>query len=151
MADSIIIRSAILADIDHMTDVFFESFDQKFWTYICPDNNPNRRFIVDMWKKGMIASTDRTFVAVDTADSNRIIGFSRWQAPLYGKSISCDSWPEASILGQDVAITLFRDEDLNRRTIMGNRPHWCELKFHILIVCEVETDRPGKQTSTSSV
>jgi hypothetical protein len=126
MADPIIIRSARLADVDRMTDVFFESFNQKFWTHICPDNSPNRSFIVDMWTKGMHASTDRTFVAVDTADSDRIIGVSRWQVPLYDQSTGCDSWPEPSMLDQDIAVSLFRAEDLGRRTIMGDRPHWCK-------------------------
>jgi GNAT superfamily N-acetyltransferase len=110
-----------------MTDVFFDSFNQAFWTHILPDNKSNRSFIVDMWTKGMYASTDRTFVAVDTADSNRIIGVSRWQAPLYDRTPEvCDSWPEPSMLDQDIAVYLFRAEDLSRRTIMGDRPHWCE-------------------------
>jgi hypothetical protein len=127
MANTIIIRPARLADIKTMTDVFFDSFNQEFWTSILPDNSSNRSFIDEMWKKGMYASTDRTFVAVDTADSNRVIGVSRWQAPLYDRKPEvCDSWPEPSMLDQDTAVSLFRAEDLSRRTIMGDRPHWCE-------------------------
>jgi hypothetical protein len=126
MVNSIIIRSAKLADVDRMTDVFFGAFNQKFWTHICPDNSPDRSFIIDMWTKGIYASTDRTFVAVDTADSNRIIGVSRWQAPLYDQRTDCDSWPEPSMLDQDIAIPLFRAGDSSRRTIMRNRPHWCK-------------------------
>lgn len=126
MADPIIVRSARLADVDCMTDVFSKSFNQKFWTYVCPDNSSNRRFINDMWIQGIHDSTDRTFVAVDTADSNRIIGVSRWQVPLHDQSAGCDSWPEPSILKQDIAVSLFRAEDSGRRAIMGDRPHWCK-------------------------
>jgi hypothetical protein len=126
MADSIIIRPARLSDVDDMTNVFFESFNQQFWTHILPDNSSNRCFIGEMWTKGMYTSTDQTFVAVDTADYNRIIGVSRWQAPLYDRSAVCDSWPELSMLDEDTAVSLFQAEDLSRRSIMGDRSHWCK-------------------------
>jgi hypothetical protein len=114
MADSIIIRPARLSDVDDMTNVFFESFNQQFWTHILPDNSSNRCFIDEMWTKGMYTSTDQTFVAVDTADHNRIIGVSRWQAPLYDRSAVCDSWPELSMLDEDTAVSSFQAEDLSR-------------------------------------
>jgi hypothetical protein len=127
MANPILIRPARLADIGTMTDVFFDSFNQEFWTHILPDNSSSRSFINEMWTKGMYASTDRTFVAVDTANFNRIIGVSRWQAPFYDRTtVVCNSWPELSMLDRDIAASLFRAEDSSRRTIMGDRPHWCE-------------------------
>ena len=124
--DSIIIRPARPADIDRMTEVFFSSFNQDFWSHICPYNIANQSFIVEMWTMGMLTPTDQTFVAVDIADSNKIIGVSRWQTPRYDRSIgACDSWPEPSLLDQDVAISLFQAEDASRRAILGDRPHWC--------------------------
>ena len=126
MADSIIIRPARLSDVDDMTNVFFKCFNQEFWTHVLPDNSSNRSFIDEMWTKGMYTSTDQTFVAVDTADYNRIIGVSRWQAPLYDRSAVCNSWPELSMLDEDTAVSLFQAEDLSRRSIMGDRPHWCK-------------------------
>lgn len=129
MTNPIVIRAAELTDIDHMTDVFFRSFNQGFWKHFCPDCAANRNFIADMWIMGLESSHDRTFVAIDTSASDAIVGFSRWQAPLYSRNKAYESWPEPSMLDQQIAIPFFASEDTNRNIVMGDRPHWCK-QYH---------------------
>lgn len=126
MTDTIVVRAAELADVDDMTDVFFRSFNQDFWQHFCPDTTLNRKFITDMWIMGIESPHDRTFVALDALASNAIVGFSRWQIPLYGQSKLRESWPEPSMLDQLIAKPFFDGEDASRHLVMVDRLHLCK-------------------------
>lgn len=123
---AIIVRPAIAADVEGMSDVFFHSFNQTFWQYFCPESEKNHNFIVDMWTRGIHSPTDQSFVAVDTSACDRIIGVSRWQLPQYNGAQNHDAWPEPSMLDQRIAVPFFGGMDVNRESIMKDRPHWCE-------------------------
>lgn len=135
MTNAIVIRAAELTDVDHMTDVFFRSFNQGFWKHFCPDCEANRKLIADMWIMGLESSQDRTFVAIDTSALNAIVGFSRWQVPLYDRVDICESWLEYSMLDQQIAVPFFAGEDTNRTIVMGDRPHWCRCRHRSGSTC----------------
>lgn len=123
---SIVVRRATQADVPGMTDIFFRSFNQKFWQHFCPDQPANREFISDMWSRGIDAPTDRSFVAVDTDQDLKLVGLSRWQVPQADGSQNHDAWPEPSMLDQEIARPFFGGMDENRASIMGQRPHFCK-------------------------
>lgn len=123
---SIIIRSATQADVPGMADIFFRSFNQKFWQYFCPDKPVNRMFISDMWSRGIDTPTDRSFVAIDTSRDSKIVGLSRWQLPQDDGAQNHDAWPEPSMLDQGIAQPFFGGMDENRGSIMGRKPHFCK-------------------------
>lgn len=123
---SIVVRRATQADVPGMTDIFFRSFNQKFWQHFCPDQPANREFISDMWSRGIDAPTDRSFVAVDTDQDSKLVGLSRWQVPQADGSQNHDAWPEPSMLDQEIARPFFGGMDENRASIMGHKPHFCK-------------------------
>lgn len=135
MTSHIVIRAAELADVDHMTDFFFRSFNQGFWKHFCPECEANRKFIADMWIMGLESPQDRTFVAIDTSASDAIVGFSRWQVPLYDRGDISEPWPEYLMLDQQIAVPFFAGEDANRTIVRGDRPHWCRCRRRLNSTC----------------
>lgn len=145
---TILIRPATPSDVQGMADVFFHSFNQVFWQYFCPENEANRAWIVDMWTRGIHASTDRSFVAVDTSAGDRIVGVSRWQLPLYNEPMNHEAWPEPTMLDQEIAVPFFGGMDINREKIMLDRPHWCKqsfypIKFYAYLMVFIDLDMIG--------
>ena len=92
---------------------------------------------------GLDNPTDRTFVAEDKEDGNKIVAFSRWMVPQqdgkWSRKIISDSvdiyiwtgnieriWPELSPDEWDMELVeaFFGGMEVNRHELMGSRPHW---------------------------
>ena len=123
------IRPATKDDVPAMTDVFFHSFNAPFWQYFIPDTPYMRRWWDEAWTIGLDNPTDRTFVAVDTANSDKVIGFSRWMAPQDDGNQE-RKWPDMAPEDQwdmEIVGRFFGGMDENRKELMGTKPHWSTL------------------------
>lgn len=120
------VRPVIKDDIPAITDVFFHSFNARFWQYFIPDKPAFRRWWNEAWALGVDNPTDRTFVVEDTAQANRIVAFSRWMVPQPDGNQE-RKWPEMEECEWDmeVAGAFFGGMESNRLEMMGKRPHWC--------------------------
>ncbi|KJX99351.1 hypothetical protein TI39_contig362g00002 [Zymoseptoria brevis] len=97
-----------------------------------------------MWAIGLGNPTDRTFVAVDTQEHDRIAGFSRWQTPQAGGNRE-RQWPDIpeGLFDMELTEAFFGGMEVNRKDIMGQRPHW------FLEILGVHKDYQGKGVGAS--
>ncbi|SMR46972.1 unnamed protein product [Zymoseptoria tritici ST99CH_3D1] len=146
------IRPATKGDLQTLTDdIWFNSFGlSSFWAYLFLDSTICRRQYLDrMWAIGLENPTDRTFVAVDTQEHDRIAGFSRWQIPQAdsNRERQCRFWPDIPEGLFDMVCSkrqglptdadrlpgayrgIFGGMEVNRKEVMGDRPHWCASQF----------------------
>lgn len=126
LADSrILIRPATKDDIKDMTDVFFYSFNAPFWQYFIPDTPYFRGWWDEAWKMGLENPTDRSFVAVDTTNGDKVVGFSRWMVPQDDGNQE-RKWPDMSPDEWDMELVeiFFGGMEENRKELMGVKPHW---------------------------
>lgn len=79
----------------------------------------------EAWQIGLDNPTDRTFVAEDTENQNRIVGFSRWMVPQQDGNQE-RKWPDMSPSDWDMEIVenFFGGMEENRHEMMGTKPHW---------------------------
>jgi hypothetical protein len=49
--------------------------------YLFPDIPEVRSWLDEAWRLGLKNPTDRTFVAVDPQENDRVVAFSRWMIP----------------------------------------------------------------------
>lgn len=82
----------------------------------------------------------RTFVAIDTrvndphaknAKDGRIAGWTRWRVPQSDGNLN-EIWPEMPE-GLDLGSIgpFLAGMGMNRKELMGERPHWCECSYSI--------------------
>ena len=135
------IRPAKKDDSSAMTDVFFHSFNAKFFQYFIPDTTWNREWWDAAWALSIDNPTDRNFVIEDTAHGDRIVAFSRWMLPQSDGNQE-RKWPDMdeSKWDMDLAGAFFGGMEESRKTLMGKRPHWCEyylpfLPFFLFLLC----------------
>ncbi|KAK4574194.1 hypothetical protein LTR86_001955 [Recurvomyces mirabilis] len=122
-------REAMKNDVSDMTEVFFRSFNAKFWQYFLPVPSPNdnpggRKFWDESWAMGIDNPTDRSFVVEDTENGNKIVAFSRWMVPQKDGNQE-RPWPDMPPgMDMEVAGAFFGGMEENRHEMLDKRPHW---------------------------
>ena len=134
MDPTIHIRPATKADLDGLVEVFFRSFNARFWQHLMPDTPENRRWWHDSWVLSLENPQDRSFVAEDTANGNKIVAFSRWMVPQLNGDAE-RPWPPLREDEWDMELcgAFFGGMEANHHELMYGRPHWC-MSFLILPV-----------------
>lgn len=97
-----------------------------------------RKWWNDAWTMGLENPTDRTFVAVDTENGSKIVGFSRWMIPQDDGNQE-RKWPDmAPSDGWDMEIVenFFGGMEENRKEMMGQSSHWSSSNYLSLLILD---------------
>jgi hypothetical protein len=123
------------ADAREMNEIWYQCFPEDFCMRMFPNVQPVQQWWDDANTSDMLNKPAAKYLKVTDLAANggkgRIVGYAKWFIPVEGQKPELENryppWPEES--DKDLCDRFFGPMVQERRKYMGDRQHYCQLKF----------------------